>query len=94
VRLLDAAALRLLGKELGLERILVRGRTARLNFREGVTPRLQTLQGPLSDHQLELDVRRMMPFSLAIKQVGPEPLTATLIDVLTVLRDREGSRAA
>jgi len=94
VRLLDAAALRLVGKELGLERILVRGRTARLNFREGVTPRLQALQGPLADHQLELDVRRMMPFSLAIRQAGPEPLTATLIEVLTVLRDREGSRAA
>ncbi|MEJ2538920.1 MAG: transcription-repair coupling factor [Gemmatimonadota bacterium] len=94
VRLLDAAALRLLGKELGLERILVRGRTARLNFREGVSPRLQNLQGPLADRQLELDVRRMMPFSLAIRQMGPEPLTATLIDVLTVLRDREGSRAA
>ncbi|HSM06294.1 MAG TPA: transcription-repair coupling factor [Longimicrobiales bacterium] len=88
VRLLDAAALRLLGKGLGLERILVRGRTARLNFREGVNPRLQALQGPLADHQLELDVRRMMPFSLAIRQIGPEPLTATLIEVLTVLEDR------
>ncbi len=84
-RLLDAAALRLLGKKLGLERILIRGRTARLNFRDGVAPRLQALQGPLRDRQLEMEVRRMDPFSLAVRQMGPEPLTATLIEVLTVL---------
>ncbi len=90
VRLLDAAALRLLGKTLGLERILIRGRVARLNFREGVAPRLQALQGPLRDRQLEMEVRRMDPFSLAITQMGPEPLTATLIEVLTVLLAQSG----
>jgi transcription-repair coupling factor (superfamily II helicase) len=94
VRLLDSAALRLLGKELGLNRILVRGRTARLNFRDGVAPRLQALQGPLRDRQLEMEVRRMTPLSLAVTQMGPEPLTATLIEVLTVLRAREDRSAA
>ena len=93
VRLLDAAALRLLGKTLGLERILIRGRVARLNFREGVAPRLQALQGPLRDRQLEMEVRRMDPFSLAITQMGPEPLTATLIEVLTVLLAQSGRGA-
>ncbi|HSG47427.1 MAG TPA: transcription-repair coupling factor [Longimicrobiales bacterium] len=94
VRLLDATALRLLGKKLGLERILIRGRTARLSFRDGVAPRLQALQGPLRDRQLEMEVRRMAPLSLAVTQMGPEPLTATLIEVLTVLQTRQDRNAA
>jgi transcription-repair coupling factor (superfamily II helicase) len=93
VRLLDAAALRILGKALGLERILIRGRTARLNFRDGVSPRLQALQGPLRDRQLELEVRRMAPLSLAVRQMGPEPLTATLIEVLSILTTDEAKAA-
>ncbi|MEK9509428.1 transcription-repair coupling factor [Gemmatimonadota bacterium Y43] len=84
-RLLDAATLRLLGKRLGIERILVRGRTARLNFRSGVVPRLQALQRPLSDRQVTVEVRRMSPLSLALTQQGAEPLTATLIQALSVL---------
>jgi transcription-repair coupling factor (superfamily II helicase) len=94
VRLLDAAALRILGKALGLERILIRGRTARLNFREGVSPRLQALQGPLQDRQLEMEVRRIAPLSLSVSQMGPEDLTATLIEVLSVLMTREMRDAA
>ncbi len=84
-RLLDAATLRLLGKRLGIERILVRGRTARLNFRAGVVPRLQALQSPLSDRQISVEVRRMSPLSLSLGQQGVEPLTATLIQALSVL---------
>ena len=86
-RLLDGATLRLLGRRLGLERVLVRGRKARLNFREGVSPRLQALQGPLQDHQVDVEVRRIQPLSLSLTQVGGAPLTATLIDVLSVLGD-------
>lgn len=84
-RLLDAATLRLLGKRLGIERILVRGRTARLNFRAAVVPRLQALQRPLSDRQVTVEVRRMSPLSLALTQQGVEPLTTTLIQALSVL---------
>lgn len=95
-RLLDAATLRLLGKRLGIERILVRGRTARLNFRAGVVPRLQALQGPLSDRLVSVEVRRMSPLSLSLGQQGVEPLTATLIQALSVLveQHREPSEAA
>ncbi|MDT8340555.1 MAG: transcription-repair coupling factor [Longimicrobiales bacterium] len=92
-RLLDGAALRLLGKALGLDRILVRGRSARLGFRAGVAPRLQALQGTFQDRQLEMEVRRLDPLSLMVTQAGPEPLAGTLIEVLTVLRDRQGRGA-
>lgn len=88
-RLLDAATLRLLGKRLGIERILVRGRTARLNFRANVVPRLQAFQGPLADRQVTVDIRRMAPLSLALTQHGTERLTATLIEALSVLDEHQ-----
>jgi len=93
-RLVDAATLRLLGQSLGIERILVRGRTARLNFRAGVHPRMQALQGPLEDHQVDVQVRRMDPLSLALSAAGAERLTATLIEVLSLLVEETTARAA
>ncbi len=93
-RLLDAATLRLLGKGLGIERILVRGRTARLNFRANVVPRLQAFQGPLTDRQVSVDIRRMDPLSLALTQHGAERLTATLIEALSVLDEHRVAAAA
>ena len=93
-RLVDAATLRLLGQTLGIERILVRGRTARLNFRAGVQPRMQALQGPLADHQVDMQVRRLDPLSLALSAAGAECLTATLIEVLSLLMEETTARAA
>jgi transcription-repair coupling factor (superfamily II helicase) len=92
-RLLDAATLRLLGSRLGIERILVRGRTARLNFRANVVPRLQAFQGPLADRQVTVDIRRMAPLSLALTQHGTERLTATLIQALSVLDEHRDASA-
>ncbi|NNK64429.1 MAG: hypothetical protein HKO98_14625 [Gemmatimonadetes bacterium] len=79
----------MLGKGLGIERILVRGRTARLNFLGGVVPRLQAFQGPLTDRQVSVEVRRMAPLSLALTRHGAEPLTDTLIQALTVLSEQQ-----
>lgn len=93
-RLVDSASLRLLGQRLGIERLLVRGRTARVNFRAGVNPRMQALQGPLEDHQVNLQVRRIDPLSLALSAAGAERLTATLIDVLSLLAEETEARAA
>ncbi|MBX6363342.1 MAG: transcription-repair coupling factor [Gemmatimonadetes bacterium] len=84
-RLLDGAALRLLGARLGVERILVRDGEARLNFRPEVTPRLAALQGPFRDQQLDVEVRRAAPLSLVIRRFGAEPLTGTLAAALELL---------
>ncbi len=92
-RLLDAATLRLLGKRLGIERVLVRGRAARVNFRAEVMPRLQALQGPLSDHQVRVEIRRMSPLSIGLEQVGPIPLTRTLIEAFSALAEPEAEPA-
>lgn len=84
-RLLDGATLRVLGRRLGVERILVRDREARINFRPGVIPRLNELQGPLTTGRIDVEVRRMTPLSLALKQVGTEPFVSLLIRALEVL---------
>jgi len=84
-RLLDQGTLRILGRSLGLERIMVRDRVARITFRLGVVPRLTVLERPLRDRQVEVDVRRMSPLSLELRQVGPLPLTGTLVRALAAL---------
>ena len=91
-RLLDQGTLRLLGRSLGIERIMVRDRVSRITFRQGVVPRLTVLEGPLRDHQVEVEVRRMSPLSLELRQVGPLPLTGTLVRALVSLL--ESSAAA
>jgi len=83
--LLDGAALRILGRRLGVERILVREREARVNFRATVVPHLSVLERPLQDRFVSVEVRRMTPLSLVLHQAGPDSLVSTLILALTTL---------
>jgi transcription-repair coupling factor (superfamily II helicase) len=88
-RLLEAGSLRLLGKRLGVERILIRDRTARVSFRTGVIPRMAVLEGPLKQRQVEVEVTRMTPLSLVLRQVGATPLGETLRVALQALRSAQ-----
>jgi transcription-repair coupling factor (superfamily II helicase) len=81
-RLLDADILRILGTRLGIERIFVRGREARITFRPLRAPRLNALERPFSDRQISVEVRRMDPLSLTLRQEGTEPMTLMLIQAL------------
>jgi len=92
-RLIDAHLLRLLGRELGIERIFVRDREGRITFRAAANPRLTALEGPFRDRQVEVGVRRMAPLSLSLTRLGTEPLTRTLIRALDLLV-AERARAA
>ncbi len=92
-RLVDTHMLRLLGGELGLERIFVRGREARLTFRAAANPRMASLEAPFRDRQIDVSIRRMVPLSLSLRQAGAEPLTRTLIRALDRLVGNE-ARAA
>ncbi len=83
--MLDSASLRILGRRLGVERVLIRDRKARVNFRAGVVPRLTVLDEPLRDSDVDVEVRRMNPLSLALRQMGGRPLATTLIEALSVL---------
>ncbi len=92
-RLLTAAALRSLGRRLGIRRILVREDEARITFGRNVVPRLQRLQAPLRDRQVEVEVRRMDPLSLVLKRVGVRPLDETLLEALTLLAEQRAEAA-
>jgi transcription-repair coupling factor (superfamily II helicase) len=92
-RLLDAHLLRLLGRELGIERVFVRGGEGRITFRAAANPRLAALEGPFRDRQVEVGVRRLAPLSLSLVRIGPEPLTRTLIRALDELV-KQRARAA
>jgi transcription-repair coupling factor (superfamily II helicase) len=91
--LLNTASLRLLGRELGIERILARDWDARINFRRGVVPRMVALQRAFAEWQLEVELHRPMPLSLVLHRRSPEPLPGTLIGALQSLT-RDSSLAA
>ncbi|CAN5477809.1 transcription-repair coupling factor [soil metagenome] len=76
--LLESAALRLLGTELGIERILVRPWDVRLNFRGNVSPRIIALQSAFANRQFEVEVRRPLPLSLTLVRRGPERIASAL----------------
>ncbi len=88
-RLLAAQRLRLLGQHLGIERILIRGPEARITFHSEAVPRLAALEKPLRDGQVEVDVRRMEPLSLSLRQVGPGDLVGTLTHALRRLAEHK-----
>ena len=84
-RLLDVAAVRILGKTLGLERAIVREDSARLTFREGVVPKMSVLEGPLRQRQAFMDVLRVHPLSFKLGREGFEPMLETVLVALSAL---------
>src|SRR5690606_23964107 len=91
--LLATRALRLLGSQLGIERILVRPWDARVNFRAGVMPPMAALEHSFSERQFEVELVRPMPLSLVLHRRGPEEVTSMLSKALRALT-REQSMAA
>ena len=83
--LLDTTALRLLGSDLGIERLLVGGWETRLTFHPNVVPRMADLQRSLGEAQLEVLVRRTNPLSLELRRAGTEPMVHTLVRALDTL---------
>jgi len=84
-RLLDAATVRILGKTLGVERVIVRDRSARVTFREGVVPKMSVLEGPLKQRQAFMDVMRVHPLSVQLGQDGLDPIVETVMVALSAL---------
>jgi transcription-repair coupling factor (superfamily II helicase) len=85
-RLLAGAALRVLGRDVGVEKIYVRGRSARLSFREEVVPKMAALDAPLRRQKTSIEVRRVRPLSVRFEQEGSEPIMETLTVALAALR--------
>jgi len=93
LRLLRATTLRLLGTRLGIERILVRGETARVSFGPDAAPRLTGLQDTFADRQVDVEVARAQPLSLILRARGAHPVLETLVAALSRLGG-PASRAA
>ncbi|HEX2210189.1 MAG TPA: transcription-repair coupling factor [Longimicrobium sp.] len=83
--MLGTAALRLVGGDLGIERILVRPWDVRMNFRQGVVPRMASLQRAFQSAQFAVEVRRPLPLSLTLTRHGTEPILGTLVAALREL---------
>ncbi len=92
-RLFAAAALRLLGTSLGVERITLQANAARVTFRQGVFARLVALQGAFRDRQVEIELRRTAPLSFVLRLRGEHSITETLVAALEALIE-EKARAA
>ncbi len=84
-RWLDAARIKLLAGQLGIEWAAVSDRTARLNFRADAVPRLTRLSRAFADRQITVEVRRTQPLSLRLVRGGVEPLAPTLVEALELL---------
>jgi transcription-repair coupling factor (superfamily II helicase) len=85
LNLLDLSHLRVLGAQLGIQHILVRGDEARLTFRTGTSPRMARLTTALDNVQLAADVRRTVPLSLRLVRLGGEELIPALVRALQVV---------
>lgn len=83
--LLDGARLRLMGRRLGVERIQLDGREGRISFRAGVVPPLARVARALEDRQVDVEVKRLDPLSLVLRQAGAQPLAETLREAFSLL---------
>jgi transcription-repair coupling factor (superfamily II helicase) len=80
--LLDVAALRVLGGELGVEGVLVRGSEARVNFRSDAIPRMKGLSDAFHGVQFAAEVRRSQPLSLKLTRLGGSEMLDGLVRAL------------
>jgi transcription-repair coupling factor (superfamily II helicase) len=91
-RLFAATRLRILGTLIGVERLGVQDGEARVSFRAGTSPRVAALQGPLSERQVGLEVRRVQPFSFVLRSYGAHDIVDVLGTALeTLLADRQSA---
>jgi transcription-repair coupling factor (superfamily II helicase) len=87
--LLHMARLRVVGADLGLQHLLVRGDEARLSFREGTAPRFAGLTAALDHVQLAVEVRRTVPLALRLERLGGEALVPALVRALEAVAARQ-----
>jgi transcription-repair coupling factor (superfamily II helicase) len=92
LNLLDLSRLRVLGGQLGIQHILVRGDEARLTFRTGTSPRMARLTTALDNVQLAADVRRTVPLSLRLVRLGGEQIIPALVRALKVVSEVDSKK--
>src|SRR5438874_1097931 len=83
--MLSTAQLRILGGNLGIEGILVRGDEARVNFRATAVPRMKGFSAAFHEVQFQAEVRRAVPLSLKLTRLGGAPMLDGLVRALRSL---------
>ncbi len=81
-RLIAASRIRILGGQLGVERVLATTDSARVNFRRGSIPRLTALRTSLAGREVEVEVRRLQPLSLVFRAAGVSDITHIVVEAL------------
>lgn len=81
-RLTAASRIRILGGQLGVERVLATADSARVNFRRGSIPRLTALRESLAGREVEVEVRRLQPLSLVFRVAGGSDITRIVVEAL------------
>ena len=89
-RLLDKALLGIAGRRAGVDRILVRGRRARVGFRPDMVPRMTALEGALGGERVTIEVRRIAPLSLILECADEERLASVGARALDALGGHKG----
>jgi transcription-repair coupling factor (superfamily II helicase) len=82
VSLLNIATLRVVGGELGVEGVLVRGDEARVNFRVDAIPRMKGLSAAFHGVQFAAEVKRSHPLSLKLVRLGGAQMLDGLVRAL------------
>jgi transcription-repair coupling factor (superfamily II helicase) len=80
--MLAMALLRVVGGQLGIEGILVRGDEARITFRDSAIPRMKGLSAAFHEVQFQAEVRRAHPLSLKLTRLGGAQLLDGLVRAL------------
>ncbi len=81
----DLAQLRLLGGNLGIEAMLVRGDEGRITFRADAVPRMKGLSAAFHDVQFRAEVRRAQPLTLKLTRLGGAAVLQGLVRSLRSL---------
>ncbi|MCZ6915734.1 MAG: transcription-repair coupling factor [Gemmatimonadetes bacterium] len=93
-RLLSVFELRVIGAQLGVQSVLVKGGEARVKFRPDATPRMAGLNAALDEVQFAAEVRRVHPLMLRLTRLGGLELIPGLIRALKSVRSAEGTSPA
>ncbi len=88
-RLIAASRIRILGGQLGVERVLATPGSARVNFRRGAVPRMTSLRDAMAGREVEVDVRRLQPLSLVFRVAGTEDIAPIVVEALERMLDEQ-----
>ncbi len=85
--LLAVTELRVVGGDVGLETILVRGEHARIRFRRDASPRMMRLTTALDDVQFAADVRQTRPLTIKLRRLGGLSIDQGLVKALAAVAE-------